>query len=68
MRATSKNENIKNLDKICVDTNELMSLLSCGRVTAVQIGEQAGARIEIGKRLLWNISKVHKYLDTIATE
>ncbi len=49
MRATSKNENIKNLDKICVDTNELMSLLSCGRVTAVQIGGQAGARIEIGK-------------------
>lgn len=68
MRATSKNENIKNLDKICVDTNELMSLLSCGRVTAIQIGEQAGARIEIGKRLLWNISKVQKYLDTIATE
>lgn len=68
MRATSKNENIKNLDKICVDTNELMSLLSCGRVTAVQIGEQACARIEIGKRLLWNISKVQKYLDTIATE
>ena len=68
MRATSKNENIKNLDKICVDTNELMSLLSCGRTTAVQIGGQAGARIEIGKRLLWNISKVQKYLDTIATE
>ena len=45
-----------------------MSLLSCGRVTAVQIGGQAGARIEIGKRLLWNISKVQKYLDTIATE
>ena len=68
MRATSKNENIKNLDKIGVDTNELMSLLSCGRVTAIQIGGQAGARIEIGKRLLWNISKVQKYLDMIATE
>lgn len=68
MRATQKDSNINNCDKLTVDTRGLQNLLDCGRVTAVQIGEQAGARIEIGKRLLWNISKVQKYLDSIATE
>ena len=68
MRTTKTNGEARNIDKICVTTESLQDLLDCGRVTAVQIGEQAGARIEIGKRLLWNISKVQKYLDTIATE
>ena len=49
MRATSKNENIKNLDKICVDTNELMSLLSCGRVTAVRLVDKQVQELKLEK-------------------
>lgn len=55
------------LRPISVDTNGLQTILGCGRSTAVQIGTEAQARIIIGKRLLWNVSKVQKYLDTIAT-
>jgi len=36
--------------------------------TAVKIGEAAGAKIQIGKRVLWNIGKVKKYLDAIDAE
>ena len=55
-------------DKLSVDTTELQKILGCGRPTAVEIGSLAGARIEVGKRLLWNVNKVKKYLDNIATE
>lgn len=68
MRATQKDNNINNCDKLTVDTRGLQNLLDCGRVTAIEIGTQAEARIEIGKRLLWNVNKVSKYLDSIATE
>lgn len=68
MRATQKDSTINNCDKLTVDTNGLQSLLDCGRVTAVEIGTQAEARIEVGKRVLWNLRKIEKYLDSIATE
>ena len=68
MRTTKTNGEARNIDKICVTTEGLQDLLDCGRVTAVQIGEQAGARIEIGKRLLWNVSKVRSYIDSLAEE
>ena len=38
------------------------SRLSCGRATARKIGEQAGAKIVIGRRVLYSIEKVKKYL------
>lgn len=68
MRATKINDDINNCDKLTVNTEGLQALLDCGRVTAVQIGEHAGARIEVGKRLLWNVEKVKKYLNAISTE
>lgn len=49
-----------------VNTDQLRQLLSCGRNTAVRIGEEAGAKIKIGKRSLWNVSKVQHYLDSIS--
>jgi hypothetical protein len=52
---------------LSVDTDGLQTILGCGRATAVQIGTEAQARIVIGKRLLWNVSKLQKYLDSIAT-
>ena len=66
MRTTKTNGEARNIDKICVTTEGLQDLLDCGRATAVEIGGQAGARIEVGKRLLWNVSKVQSYIDRLA--
>ena len=69
MKATKKDlVTVKISDKIAVDTTELQLLCGCGRSTAVDIGTQAKARIQVGKRVLWNVNKVQKYLDSIATE
>lgn len=66
MRATQKSEIVMN--QVAVTTENLQNILDCGRPTAVEIGKLAKARVEIGRRVLWNVSKVQKYLDSIATE
>ena len=66
MRATIINSDVSEQNRLAVDTRGLQNLLSCGRVTAVQIGEDAGARIEIGRRVFWNVSKIKDYLDVIS--
>ena len=66
MRATQKSEMLMN--QVAVTTENLQNILDCGRPTAVEIGKLAKARVEIGRRVLWNVSKVQKYLDSIATE
>lgn len=51
---------------VTIDTKELAELLHCGRVTAVKIGTDAEARVQIGKRVLWNLPKIQKYIDIIS--
>lgn len=68
MRATNQNESIISQDRLAVTTERLQNILDCGRPTAVEIGTLAKARVEVGRRVLLNVSKVQKYLDTIATE
>ncbi|MCM1189379.1 MAG: hypothetical protein NC541_08790 [bacterium] len=51
---------------IAVDTKALMELLHCGRVTAVKIGTDAEARIQVGKSVLWNLPKIQRYVDVIS--
>lgn len=51
---------------LSVDIEKLSALLSCGQATAKKIGEDACARIIIGRRVLYSVSKVQKYLETIA--
>ena len=53
-------------DRLTANTETLAECLDCGRATAVKIGEAAGARITIGKRVLWNVHKVQEYLDGVA--
>ena len=48
-----------------VDVEKLAGMLSCGRATARKIGEQAGARITIGRRVLYSVDAVKKYLETL---
>lgn len=50
---------------LTVDLETLTAMLSCGQSTARKIGEQAGARIVIGRRVLYSVDKIKKYLDCL---
>lgn len=63
MKRTSGNATGK--DQICVTVSTLMDLLDCGRCTADNIGTAAGARLKIGRRVLYNVDKIRRYLDTV---
>lgn len=52
-----------NENTILVTTEKLMELCSCGRKTAVQIGEDAQAKIQYGKRVLWCLEKVRRFVE-----
>lgn len=64
MRKTNKDTGIAK--KILVDTTELQKALCSGRATAVRIGTDAGARVQSGRRVFWNVRKVQQYIDTIS--
>lgn len=64
MRATCKMTNIEK--KQTVDTKELQGMLSTGRKTAVDIGTAAGARVQVGRRVLWNVRRIQQYIDSIS--
>lgn len=52
--------------KLAVGIDSLSGMLSCGHATARKVGAQAGARIEIGRRVLYSVEKVQKYLDNVS--
>lgn len=52
----------ENVYRLSVSTEELQLMLGCGRKTAVYIGTEAGARLDVGKRVLWVVEKVQKYI------
>lgn len=60
--ATQFNE----ISSLAVSTPVLMKLLNCGRPTAIKVGTDAGAKIVIGRRILWNLRIIQKYLDDIS--
>ena len=62
----NKTFNRNDPDVIAVDIEKLSAILSCGCATARKIGERAEARIFIGRRVLYSVNKVQKYLDSIA--
>ena len=66
MRVTNQNESIISQDRLAVTTERLQNILDCGRPTAVEIGTLAKARVEVGRRVLWNVSKVQSYIDSLA--
>ena len=51
---------------IAVDIDKLSAMLSCGHSTAKKIGTQAEAKIVIGRRVLYLVDKIQKYLDLMA--
>lgn len=58
----------KNDGFITVNAETLAGMLDCGRATAVKIGIESGARIYVGRRALYNVSKVQNYLNQISGE
>jgi hypothetical protein len=63
MNMTKKRETEKILT---VDVDGLAAMLSCGRATARKIGEDAGARVNYGRRVLYCVSKIEKYLENVS--
>lgn len=55
-----------NVDKMLVDTVELQAMLCSGRAAAVQIGTAAGAKVQSGRRVFWNVRKIQQYVDAIS--
>lgn len=66
MKPTKQFPAIKPQNRIAITTEELQAMLSCGRNSATQIGDMAEARIQIGKRIFWNVDKVKTYIDMIS--
>ena len=56
------------MEKILISTLELQKMIGCGRANAVKFGDEAGARVRIGKLLRWNVAKIQKYLEENADE
>ncbi|MDE6916586.1 MAG: hypothetical protein K2P39_07305 [Lachnospiraceae bacterium] len=53
---------------LTVSAETLAGMLDCGRATAVKIGTDAGAKIQIGRRSLYKISAIEKYLNSLSSE
>ncbi len=60
MRKTRK---IETEEPLMVDLKGLMALLSCGEYTARKIASDAGAKMVYGRRSLYSVKKVKKFLD-----
>lgn len=49
-------------ERLLITTEELQSLLGCGRVTAVRLATDANAKVMVGSRVLWNRARLANYL------
>lgn len=48
-----------------MSTDELRAYTNLGRNKAMELGEKIGARVYIGKRVLWDRKKIDNYFDTL---
>lgn len=46
-------------------TEELRAYTNLGRNNAMKLGEEIGAKVKIGRRVLWDKRKVDEYLDSL---
>ena len=65
-RTLERDKDVKN--NLTVNADTLAGMLDCGRATAVKIGVDAGAKIQIGRRTLYKVSIVENYLDALSGE
>ena len=64
---TRKTKYTAEQDVIMINTEQLMKKLNCGYKTATIIGEEAKARIYIGRRVWYKVTLIEKYLEKIAS-
>lgn len=50
------------VERLFVGAETLAGMLDCGRVTAAKIGSDAGARVQYGKCVRYDVAKVKAYL------
>ena len=55
----------KEVEQRLIDSKQLREMLNCGRSTE-KIANDAGARVKIGKRVLWNVKKIDEHLEKIS--
>lgn len=48
-----------------MDTEELRVYTSLGRNGAMKLGEESGAKVKIGRRVLWEKTKIDKYINSL---
>lgn len=48
-----------------MDTEELRAYTNLGRNSAMKLGEEIGARVKIGKRVLWDRAKIDQYFNSL---
>jgi len=48
-----------------MDTEELRMYTNLGRNNAVKLGEDIGAKIQIGRRVLWDRVKIDQYFNSL---
>ena len=50
---------------VILNTDELMAYSGLGRNKSVILGDEIGARVQIGKRVLWDRVKIDAYFDSL---
>ncbi|MCB7317148.1 hypothetical protein [Lacrimispora sp. 210928-DFI.3.58] len=48
-----------------MDTEELRAYTNLGRNNAMKLGEEIGAKVKIGKRVLWDRVKIDRYFNEL---
>lgn len=48
-----------------MDTEELRAYTNLGRNNAMKLGEEIGAKVKIGKRVLWDKVKIDQYINNL---
>lgn len=48
-----------------MDTEELRAYTNLGRNNAMKLGDEIGARVQIGKRVLWDRIKIDQYFNSL---
>lgn len=49
-------------EPLLIDTKELQRQLSASKHTAVKIGDEAGARVQYGKFVRWDLEAIREHL------
>ena len=61
-----RNRKYNSSDAILINTPELQKITGLGRDSAIKVGIEAGARVEIGRLVYWNKRKVLEKIEELS--